>query len=448
MRDDGGSPDRPNGAWAGIGPDLADPVRIVEGRLLTPRGSGSARLDRLWGMARAQGMQRRRFLQLLAAGGTAAVMSACASNTDPSPPQTATVVSPAPASGWVKDPGPFIRHEGMSLETRLENLEGLITPARYFFVRNNSASLELDESSWRLQVTGDAVSNPLELTLDQIRAMPDRRFTAYLECAGNHRAMFDLLQGRKAAGTQWMTGGISNGEWVGTPLREVLALAGVDSRAVSVQLVGLDTDSPEQGFRYVLPIQKAMHPDTLLAYSLNGDRLPPDHGFPLRAMVPGWVGAASVKWLGRIEVARRPIFGRTNTTSYVLIGDQFPGQSPARGQPVNRQVIKSALALPWPGRIDAGPVRLRGYAHSPNGPIVRVQWSADSGANWTDAELVDEQPDYSWARFEFAWDAVPGEHSVMTRATDAEGNTQPEQVPFNEKGYLFNQPIPHPIVVD
>ena len=392
-------------------------------------------------------MPRRRFLQLLAAGGSAAVAAACDLEPEPDPADAGTGVAPAPTAGWIKDPGPFIRHQGMGLETRLENLDGLVTPARHFFVRNNSSSLELDESSWRLQVTGDAVPVPLELTLDQIRAMPDRRFTAYLECAGNHRAMFDLLQGRKASGTQWMTGGISNGEWIGTPLREVLKLAGVDSGAVSVQLVGLDTDSPEQGFRYVLPFAKAMHPDTLLAYSLNGDRLPPDHGFPLRALVPGWVGAASVKWLGRIEVARRPIFGRTNTTSYVLIGDQFPARSPARGEPVNRQVIKSALALPWPGRVGAGPVSLRGYAQSPNGPIVRVQWSVDSGANWADAELVGEQPDYSWAMFKFSWDAAPGEHTVMTRATDASGNTQPDRVAFNEKGYLFNQPIPHPVAV-
>ena len=413
-------------------------------------GSGRARDSRrrrLWEMARAHGMGRRTFLQLLSLGGAAAVIAACDSG--PVPPQSGATddAVPGPAAGWFKDPAPFIQHDGQNLEARLANLQGLVTPAQQFFVRNNSHSLDLAASEWRLQVTGDAVSKPLELSLEQIRKLPVRNLTAYLECAGNHRAMFDLINGRKASGTQWMTGAIGNGEWAGTPLREVLALAGADSQAVSVQLIGLDLESPEQGFRYVLPMSKATHPDTLLAYSLNGAPLPRDHGFPLRALVPGWVGAASVKWLGRIEVARRPIFGRTNTTSYVLIGDRFPANAPAQGEPVHAQVIKSALALPWPARIPAGRTRLRGFAQSPTGPVTRVEWSADAGASWSEAELVDSQPDYSWARFEFSWDATPGQHSIMTRATDAAGNNQPAEVPFNAKGYLFNQPLPHPVQV-
>lgn len=404
-------------------------------------------LMRLWESARERGIGRRMFLQLLAAGGAAAVIAACESGPPSNQPDAASDIGARPLEGWFKDPEPFIQHAGQSLETRLANLDGLNTPAHQFFVRNNSRSLDLSPAEWQLRVDGDAVGKTLQLSYDQIRELPVRKFTAYLECAGNHRAMFDLVNGRKADGTQWMTGAIGNGEWAGTPLREVLTLAGVSNRAVSVQLVGLDLESPEQGFRYVLPISKAMHPDTLLAYSLNGEPLPRDHGYPLRALVPGWVGAASVKWLGHIEVARRPIFGRTNTTSYVLIGDRFPAHTPAQGEPVNAQVIKSALALPWPARLTAGHTRLRGYAQSPTGPITLVQWSVDSGANWSEAELIDSQPDYSWARFEFSWDAMPGEHSIMTRATDAAGNTQPTEVPFNAKGYLFNQPLPHPVSV-
>ncbi len=408
------------------------------------RGS---RRRQLWELARAHGMSRRSFLRLLSIGGAAAVIAACQSDPQPrrtEPPADGVAGSP---EGWFKDPAPFIQHDGQNLEARLASLEGLITPAHQFFVRNNSRSLDLAASEWRLQIAGDAVGTPLELSYDQIRELPVRKLTAYLECAGNHRAMFDLINGQMASGTQWMTGAIGNGEWAGTPLREVLTLAGVSDRAVSAQLVGLDLESPEQGFRYVLPMAKAMHPDTLLAYSLNGQPLPRDHGFPLRALVPGWVGAASVKWLGRIEVARRPIFGRTNTTSYVLIGDRFPARAPAQGDPIHDQVIKSALALPWPARLAAGRTRLRGFAQSPMGPIERVQWSPDSGANWFEAELTDSQPDYSWARFEFYWNATPGEHSIMTRATDAAGNFQPAEVPFNAKGYLFNQPLPHPVRV-
>ena len=144
----------------------------------------------------------------------------------------------------------------------------------------------------RLAVEGDAVVEPMELTYGDIRSLPGRTLTCYLECAGNHRAMFDLVKGKKASGTQWMTGGVSNGEWVGVALRDVLALAGIHASAVSVLLVGLDAESPEEGFRYVLPVEKAMHPDTLRAYALNGETLPKDHGFPLRALVPGWVACS------------------------------------------------------------------------------------------------------------------------------------------------------------
>ena len=133
------------------------------------------------------------------------------------------------ASGsWFKDPSPLIAHDdGKSLEARLENTRGLITANSHFFVRNNSTSLDLDAAAWRLWVEGDAVSNPMELTYEDILGLPSRALVCYLECAGNHRAMFDLVQGRAASGTQWMTGGISNGEWVGASLSDVLTLAGI-----------------------------------------------------------------------------------------------------------------------------------------------------------------------------------------------------------------------------
>ena len=412
--------------------------------------NGSESEDSLWDFASARGMPRRQFLRLMIAGGAAAVLAACARIDSPAAPAPTPVQGESGAaadSPWFKDSAPFIIHDDKGLEARLENMRGLITPNRLFFVRNNSASLGLDASDWRLSVEGDAVSEPLELTYDDITSLPSRTLTAYLECAGNHRAMFDLLNGRKASGTQWMTGGVSNGEWVGASLRDVLTLAGIHASAVSVLLVGLDAESPENGFRYVLPAEKAMRPDTLLAYALNGETLPKDHGFPVRALVPGWVGSANIKWLGRVEVSSRQLWTRNNTTSYTLIGDDYPLEGESRGRPVTEQVIKSALALPWPAELSAGRLRIHGYAHSPAGSISRVEWSADSGRTWSDAALSGSQPDYSWARFEFAWDAEPGDHTIMTRATDAGGNTQPSEIPFNEKGYLFNQPLPHPIRV-
>ena len=411
--------------------------------------SGRPDGESLWEFVKSKGMGRRQFLRLMMAGGAAAVLAACMdtepSASPPAQPQVGTdLVSDSP---WFKDAGPFIRHDTKSLEARLENMQGLITPNRFFFVRNNSHSLEIDSSAWRLQVEGDAVAEPAELTYGHILRLPSRTITSYLECAGNHRAMFDLVRGRKASGTQWKTGGVSNGEWVGVSLRDVLTLAGIRPDAVSVLLVGLDTESPEGGFRYVLPADKAMHPDTLLAYALNGETLPKDHGYPLRALVPGWVGSANIKWLGQIVVSSKQIWTRNNTSSYVLVGDQYPPEGESLGKPVTEQVVKSALALPWPAALTAGSHRIHGYAHSPAGMISRVEWSIDSGRTWREAELSGQQHDHSWERFEFVWDAEQGEQKIMTRATDIVGNTQPSKVPHNEMGYLFNEPVPHPISV-
>ena len=395
----------------------------------------------LWQLARGSGISRRRFLLLFSAGGAAAVLAACTGD-------VASVVEEegvAETAPWFKDPETFIRRNG-SLESRLENMRGVITPNRFFFVRNNSESLDVEATSWRLSVEGDAVDNPIELSFGDILEMRSTTLVSYLECAGNHRAMFGLLNGQQAEGTQWERGAVGNAEWTGVRLRDVLELAGISEEARSVLLVGLDEESPEGGFRRAMPIQKAMDPDTLLAHAMNGETLPRDHGHPLRAVVPGWVGSSWIKWLGRIEVSSEPHWTRNNTSSYVLIGDAYPREGEADGVVVTAQTVKSALALPWPGELVAGRRRIHGYAHSPYG-IARVEWSADSGSTWSDAELGASNWRHSWARFEFAWSAAPGEYTIMTRATDEAGNTQPEAVPFNRKGYLFNQPLPHPVTV-
>lgn len=385
-------------------------------------------------------------------GGSAAVIAACSDvGGAPAIMPSAGTQSEMPAASetlpFFKDVAPFILHDDKGLEARLENMRGVITPNKFFFVRNNSVSLDLDASDWRLSIKGDAVANPMQLSYEDMRNLPSRALVSYLECGGNHRAMFDRVKGQKAKGTQWTTGGVSNGEWVGVALRDVLTLAGITDDAVSVLLVGLDTESPEEGFRRVISAEKAMHPDTLLAYGLNGEPLPKDHGFPLRALVPGWVGSSSIKWLGRIEVSSQPLWARNNTTSYVLIGDDYPAEGDALGKVVTTQSIKSALALPLPAEMSSGMRRIHGYAHSPHGNIARVEWSDDGGGSWNDATLLEPQTQYSWAMFEFQWDARAGEQTVMTRATDTVGNTQPDDIPFNEKGYLFNQPLPHPIRV-
>ena len=411
-----------------------------------------AGLRNLWELADSRGMGRREFLRLLAVGGAAAVLAACTGTGQPNSGQGTvqtggTAGTSGQSSTWFKDTTPFIQHGSTSLETRLERMQGIITPNELFFARNNSVSLDIDAANWRLLVDGDAAAKQIELSYDDLLGMPSRSVVSYLECGGNQRAMFQLVQGQTASGTQWKTGGISNGEWTGVPLRDVLTMAGITDNAVTVMLVGLDTESPEGGFRRAMPVEKAMHPDTLLAYRQNGVDLPKDHGYPVRVLAPGWVGSSSVKWLGHIQVLSGPVWTRNNTTSYVLIGDAYPPEGEALGKVTTSQVIKSALALPWPATLAAGEHRIRGYANSPTGRIAGVEWSADSGKTWNQAEVLEPQVQYSWARFEFTWDAQPGEHTVMTRATDAEGNTQPDEVPFNDKGYLFNQPLPHPISV-
>lgn len=406
-----------------------------------------AQQAKLWRLARGRGIGRRRFLQLLSAGGAAAVLTACTGVHLPAATPQASGDAAIEPPLHFKDAAPFIDHGGGNLEARLQDMQGLITPNRFFFVRNNSASLDLDAAAWRLAVEGDAIAKPLELSYDEIRNLPSRTLISYLECGGNHRAMFDLVKGQPAQGTQWMTGAVGNGEWTGVPLREVLTMAGITEDAVSVLLIGLDRDSPEEGFRRVIPVDKAMHADTLLAYALNGELLPKDHGFPLRALAPGWVGSTSIKWLGRIVVSSQQLWTRNNTSSYTLIGDDYPPEGEAPGTVATTQTIKSALALPWPAQLPAGESRIHGYAHSPAGPIVKVEWSLDAGETWRSAELTAPQIQYSWARFGFIWDAQPGEHTIMTRATDAAGITQPDEIPFNQKGYLFNQPVPHPIRV-
>ena len=405
-------------------------------------------------------MNLRRFLRLSSAAGKAPAPgagdglgspdradSAGARDTTLAGLAAAPSTTAAESYPWFKDATPFIPRGEEGLESRLEDMQGTITPTSLFYVRNNSASIDVDVADWRLSVGGDAVTSPLELSYGDIRNLPSRTLVAYLDCGGNQRAMFDLVKGRAAKGAQWGTGAVGNGEWTGVSLRDVLTLSGITDDAVSVLLIGLDVKSPEEGFRRVLPVEKALDPDTILAFALNGELLPKDHGYPLRALVPGWVGSSSIKWLSRIIVSSERLWTRNNTTFYVLIGDAYPPEGEALGKVTTSQVIKSALALPWPAELPAGLRRLRGYAHSPTGPITRVEWSVDSGQNWSGATVLEPQIQHSWARFEFILDAQPGEQIIMTRATDAAGNTQPDDIPFNEKGYLFNQPIPHPIRV-
>ncbi|UCG23808.1 MAG: molybdopterin-dependent oxidoreductase [Chloroflexota bacterium] len=358
---------------------------------------------------------------------------------------------PTEDNRFAKDTKPFIIHDN-SLESRPEDLDAFITPNERFFVCNTTGTPRIDPDTYRLQVLGDAIKRPLTLTLAQIYALPKRSLTCYLECAGNGRRLFEEVHGTRPYGninTMWMMGGVGNAAWEGVSLGSVLEMTGVKPNAVDVNIQGLDQDAPEGGTNRPIPIEKALQPDTLLAYRMNGRPLPADHGFPLRAIVPGWIGTNSIKWVGSITVSSARVWVRRNTEMYVLYGPEWPPEehAPALGGPVATQNIKSSLALPYPARLAEGTHRLRGIARSPHGPITQVLWSADGGQSWSEANLLPPILPHAWTCFDFEWTAERGHHSLMTRATDAAGNIQPMDQPFNQEGYLFNMVYPHKVTV-
>lgn len=388
-------------------------------------------------------LTRRDFVRAASVAPAAAWLAACdpAAETRPDVPSRP---EPAPPPRWAKDPSPFIQRT-LNLETRIELIDGFLTPNELFFVRNHSPTPRIDAANYSLRIEGDGAETDLSLDLATLEVLPQRTITAYLECAGNWRGLYPELTGTRASGGQWSTGAVGCAEWSGPSLSAVLALAGVRPGTVDVNLVGLDGS----GFERAMPLAKAMHPDTLIALRMNGETLPPDHGYPARAVVPGWSGSNSIKWLGRVQVSTERVWNRNNTSSYVLIGEQWPPDdyAPAEGGPITELVVKSALALPRPAQLATGSHTLHGFAHAPGGPVSAVEWSPDGGATWLEAEIVEPILPLAWQRFEFEWEGSPGAHTLVTRATDAAGNTQPSEPLINEKGYLLNVPLPHPVDV-
>ena len=348
----------------------------------------------------------------------------------------------------------FIRH-GLSLESPLENQTEYLTPLDRFFVCNSGTTPIVDAQSYNLRIWGDGVSNEINLSYTDLLEMPHHTVPAVLECAGNHRSFFrdvDGLNIETPPGTEeliWSMGAMGMAEWTGVSLRDVLSLADVDSNAVQVCGRGSETDSVEGEVRLPMPMDKAMDIDTLLAVQMNGEPLPADHGFPVRVLVPGWIGAYSIKWVQDIEVSMQPIWVRRNTTSYVMKGELWPESehAPSQGKPLTQQNIKSSLALPWPTSLPSGLQTMHGYARSPGSPIASVQWSEDNGETWKEASLIGGNEKYGWVRFEFDWQASRGEQVLMTKATDQAGRVQPDGTPFNKGGYLYNAVHPHPVSV-
>jgi DMSO/TMAO reductase YedYZ molybdopterin-dependent catalytic subunit len=283
----------------------------------------------------------------------------------------------------------------------------------------------------------------MELTYSEILSMPSVSVIRYVECAGNGRSFFAAGHGKKADGTQWKLGAIGVAEWTGVPLSEVLNRAGLKKSATDVMPEGLD----DLKVRRPMPVAKALEEDTLLVYAMNGQPLPPDHGFPLRVLVPGWIGVANIKWVGRIEVSEKPLFSNWNTDTYVLIGPDYRPEPPSKGPVLSNQDLKSALELPWGGEVSVGRRLVRGRSWSPFGKIAKVEYSLDQGKSWQTARLREPNIAAAWVRWDFDWQPQPGKYTIRVRATDEKGKTQPDQVPFNQQGYLYNAMVDHPLEV-
>ncbi|MDQ3739485.1 MAG: sulfite oxidase [Actinomycetota bacterium] len=314
------------------------------------------------------------------------------------------------------------RNHGMPLEA----LRHTVTPVGLHYLLIHYDIPVVDPQAWRLHV------GRRELTLDEIRALPRVTAPVTMECAGNGRAAL----APRPISQPWLLEAVGNAEWTGTPLRPLLEGA----TGVEVLFTGLDRgveNGIPQAYERALPLEDALKDDVLLAYELNGAPLPPQHGFPLRLLVPGWYGMTSVKWLSRIEVLDEPYTGYQNATAYrVRESEDDPGT------PVTRIEPRALMAPPGVPDfmtrrrfVEPGPTTLEGRAWSGHGPIERVEVSTDAGASWHEARLGDA---HGWRAWSYAWEAPPGDHVLACRAFDATGRGQPDEPPWNLGGYANN----------
>jgi DMSO/TMAO reductase YedYZ molybdopterin-dependent catalytic subunit len=322
-------------------------------------------------------------------------------------------------------------------ETPLESARSWVTPNRLFFVRNHFDVPALDVDTWRLRV-GGCVTQPLELTWDDLAALPERSVFATLECAGNGRS---FLQ-QAVPGVPWGAGAVGHAEWTGVPLHVVLAQAGVKPKTVAFVAEGADRgcepDHPEpMFFARALPLEKALDPDTLLATRMNGELLEPSHGAPVRLLVPGWYGVASVKWLQRIEAVDRPFRGYFQTVKYTV---QRPAASGLEIVSIGPMAVKSEIIRPRAGEaLGVGTNRLFGVAWAGPHTVTQVEVSSDGGQTWNRAELLGPEAPYSWTLWEYLWDvAEAGDYTLLVRARSSEGAVQPSAPDPLDGGYLVN----------
>ena len=320
------------------------------------------------------------------------------------------------------------RNRGMPLEA----LRYDVTPAGLHYLLIHFDIPAVDAATWRLKV-GGRVRKPLELSLEQVRSRPSQTITVTLECAGNGRARLSP----RPLSQPWLVEAVSTAEWTGTKLAPLLEEAGLGPDALEVVFTGADRGiqgGEEQDYARSLTIAEAMRPEVMLAYAMNGEPLQPQHGFPLRLLVPGWYGMTSVKWLSSIEAIAGPFQGYQQTPAY-----HYQRDADDPGEPVTRIRVR-ALMVP-PGIpdffsrqrfLDAAHVQIVGRAWSGSASVARVEVAVDG--QWSDARLGPPLGDFAWRSWSFDWEATAGEHELACRATDAAGNVQPSEQPWNYQG--------------
>jgi DMSO/TMAO reductase YedYZ molybdopterin-dependent catalytic subunit len=327
-------------------------------------------------------------------------------------------------------------------ETPVALLDSWITPIESFYVRSHlPIPAAADAAAFRLQIDGE-VAAPAVLSLDDIRRLPRTTMTATLECAGNGRGFYQPA----VAGVQWARGAVGTARWTGARMADVLKRAGVKSSGRFVVMDGADRPPGTMpDFVRQVPIGKAMDPDTLIAYEMNGAPIPQLHGFPLRAIVPGWEGAYWMKWLTSLRVMDREFDGFWVSTAY-----RYPAKRVAPGAavdpkdmaPLTGLAVKSLITRPLEGSAHApGRIEVGGFAWAGENDVAGVDVSIDQGATWQPARLTGDSARYTWRRFAHSFAAGrPESYLIMTRAKDSAGRVQPIVPQWNPSGYLWNAP--------
>jgi DMSO/TMAO reductase YedYZ molybdopterin-dependent catalytic subunit len=328
-------------------------------------------------------------------------------------------------------------------ETPVQAFLSWLTTSDRFFVRSHFGPPppeRVDQATWRLTLSG-LVEHPLTLTFDDLLKFEEITVTAVVQCSGNGRA----FHRPKVPGVQWERGAVGNARWTGVRLADILASAGLHAKARHVALLGADRPVVSQTplFRRSIPVEKALHPDTILATRMNGEPLPLLHGAPLRLITPGWMADSCVKWLTDITVQEHEATGYYMETAYRYpIRPVRPGEvvAPRDLKPVEAMVVKSLIAHPPQGAtISSGTVMVQGVAWTGEGRIVTVEVSTDEGRTWELARLVGDDVPYAWRQWQFAWRATrPGPYTIWSRATDDHGQVQPMASPWNPGGFLWN----------